>query len=120
MDGTTASAVVDITPLLNTLIDLLAVVALTVGTWAAHKYGTKVGIEKDSEIRKYLDEAILNGINFAATKLKAAGDNIDEIELKNQRLAEAANYVVKGVPDALKHFKIDEARLKTLIEARLS
>lgn len=119
MDTQVATTVIDISPLLNSLIELAGVALLTVATWAAHKYGKKLGIEQDSKVREYLDDAIAKGIAFGEAKLKEQAGKIDEIDIKNAKIAEAANYVTKGVPDALKRFKIDDERLKQLIIARL-
>jgi hypothetical protein len=41
------------------------------------------------------------------------------LEVRNAAVAEAASYVIERVPDAVKHFGLNRARIEALIEARL-
>lgn len=111
--------VVDLSPVLQLTIELLGAVVLALAGWAVTKFGKKLGLENDAKIRQYLDEAIKNGVAFAEQKLKEQAGKIDEVDVKNAKVAEAANYVIKAVPDAIKHFGVTPEKLADLVTARL-
>lgn len=115
-----SNLVIDLSPVLQLIIETLGAVVLALATWVVGKFGKKIGLENDAKIRAYLDEAIKNGVAFAEQKLKEQADKIDEIDVKNVKVAEAANYVINAVPDAIKHFGVSPEKLKDLITARLS
>lgn len=113
------STVLDLSPLLQTIIGLAAAAIGAVGTWAISWLGTKLKLEADSQIRTYLDQALVNGITYARQKLgeKAAGVRVDA---GHPLVAEAAEYVMQYVPDALAQFGITEQGVRDLVLARLA
>ena len=110
---------VDLSPILNVAIDLLAVVLMALGTWALAKLGRKLGLEADDQVRLYLNDALERGIGWAKEKATRDAQDLARVEVRNKAVAEAVNYVIERVPDALKHFELDEQRVKKLVEARL-
>lgn len=117
--ATTTQYAIDLSPILTDVIQALAVLLLALGSWAIKKLMTKLGLEHDDKIRGYLEEALLNGIEFAKKKAGDAAQSLHSIEVKDKVVADAANYVAKGVPDALRHFGITDERLKEMLLARL-
>ena len=107
---------IDLTPLLDIGLEILAAVVMVLASWAIGKFMKKLGIEKDEAIRHYLDGALRAAIEYGKNQVK---DKNITIETENEAVAHAANYVVAQVPDALKHFKIDPAGLERLIRSRL-
>lgn len=120
METTTA---VDITPLLEQLLLLLGIVLTAVASWAGKKLSDKLGLEKESEARKYVQEALQTGINFAMKEAKKRAQDIKDPEVENKLVADAANYAITHVPDGLKLLKLDpvrdRARIEEIIRARL-
>ena len=111
---------IDLTPILNIAVDLLAVVLMTLGGWAVARLGRKFGLEADDQVRVYLNEALASGIGWAKERAKSKGEDFATIEVRSQAVADAANYVIERVPAAVRHFKLDEARVRQMIEARLA
>lgn len=111
---------IDIAPLLLELLSALAAVLLAAGTWAIKRLATKFGLENDAKIRSYLEDALVSGIEFGKKKVEKAIEGMDDVQIKDKVVAEAASYVVKGVPDALRHFGVTEERLKEMLLARLT
>lgn len=115
---------INIAPTVQTFIELgfvalSAVVAWLVGGLVS-MLRQKTGIQIDDSMRFYIDQAILNGLRFAREKALDGGGSIHNPAVKNQMVALAAAYALDKVPDALKHFGLDdEDRLKELVVARL-
>lgn len=110
---------IDVTPVLNLGIDLLALVLMALGSWAIARLGRKFGLEADDQIRVYLGEALVSGIGWAKEQARKRSQDMARIEVRNKLAAEAAGYVIERVPDAVKRFGLDRQRIEKLIEARL-
>ncbi|MCH7870678.1 MAG: hypothetical protein IID33_03160 [Planctomycetes bacterium] len=110
---------IDLTPVLGIVIDLLAAALMTLGGWALAKLGRKFGLEADDQVRIYLGEALAGGIGWAKEQARKRSEDIAHIEVRSKLVAEAANYVIERVPDALKRFGLDRERIEKLVEARL-
>lgn len=119
------TTVIDFSPVLSdvltVLMGLISLGALWLGKrvdkWLTEKTKTEVTFAEDL-IRKYLNDALSKSLDLALSKLEATGD-WTKIQTKSLVLAEAANYVIKTVPDALSHFGITQERLLEMLEARL-
>ena len=109
---------IDFSPLFDFGVQVLALILFVLVSWAVQKLIKKLGLSVDAEVRTYLDEAIWRGIGYARTRL--AGDKRKiTLEVKDKVVADASNYVISKVPDALSHFKIDERALAEMVAARL-
>ena len=75
--------------------------------------------EADNQVRVYINEALERGLGWAREKARQEGADFATIEVRSQAIADAANYAIERVPDAVKHFKLDETRVRQMIEARL-
>lgn len=113
---------------LTSLVDLLLqaglVVVLGLLGLAINWFSKKTGLEIDAKQRAVLDEVIGNAISLARSRLVGPDGQVT-VNLKNDALTMAAQYVVASVPGALKHFGIDPAtaegklKLAKMVEARL-
>jgi hypothetical protein len=123
-EPTTTAAVsqtlVDLKPIIDTAIGLAATVLLTMGSFAARWLLTKLRLDADAQVRGYLDAAISNAVAYGAAQAAAFADPRSKVDLRSEAIASAANYLVARVPDALRHFGLDEADVKHLLEARLA
>lgn len=78
----------------------------------------RFAIELDEKHAAAINQAIYNGLSFAKQKGLDWTKNLS-VEIKNQAIAEAARYVERSVPDALRHHGLGEDRLAELILARI-
>ena len=99
-------------------ISILGALFLSVLTFAANRLGDKLGLERDSQIRELVNDAIHNAINFAIQRLHERSERYT-IETEKEILADIVNYVVNSIPEALTHFGITQERLVEMVEARL-
>jgi hypothetical protein len=107
---------IDLSPLLQQLLELLAVALLVMTTWIANSTRKWVG-EKNSELLgARLKETIKNGIAYGVNHIEKEKPTIN---VKDSITAYAAQYVIDRVPDTLKHFNITQDSLAKMIEARL-
>lgn len=109
---------IDLTPILEVAIDSLAVVLMALGAWALEKLGRKFGLEADDQIRLVLREALEKGVGYARERAREQGYDFARIDVRNEAAANAANYVISRVPDAVSHFGLDADGLRELVRAR--
>ncbi len=82
---------------------------------------TKTGIELDASTRAYLNTALDSAVGWATLKAsERLGRQPISIDVKSAVVADAANYLLDRVPDALAHFSLTNADVEQLIEARLT
>lgn len=107
---------IDLRPLLDAVWPLIVAVVTAIVGILARKALSWLNLSEDRMVREYLETAIVNGLELARQKL---GTVTPGVTTKSQVVAEAADYVIGRVPDALKRFDINEVSLKRLVEARL-
>lgn len=114
--------VIDFGPLFNLVIwPALSVVFLALAGVIAARIQKKWGIEVD---KKTIETAVQAGLHLAQSKV--ATSDITKIEVQSKIVADAANYAIAHVPDALKNMGVDvstdagKASLQEKIEARLA
>lgn len=115
------STLIDLGPILDQVVMLLAAALLAVGTWAVKKVSDKFGLENDDKIRQYLLSAVERGVEFGKHKAEEAVGDADwsKVDVKNEMVAYAATYVLTKVPDAVKRFNLTEEGVRDLILAKL-
>ncbi len=108
---------IDLRPLLDAVWPLIVVVVTAIVGVLSRKALSWLNLSEDRMVREYLEVALVNGLELARQRL---GSVPLGTTTKHQLVAEASNYVVGQVPDALKRFGLDEAALRRLIEARIA
>lgn len=117
------TVVLDLSPLTLELVKLAfaaLLAALTVG--ARVLYTTlkeKWGLEVEQAQRDKVNEAIQFALQYAETKVASAVDAKDNVEVKNQMVATAAEYVMAKIPDALDRLGVTPESVADLVEARI-
>lgn len=115
--------VIDLQPVAGDLFTIASAGLAAIGAWLLGGIlvllRQRYKLEVDDKVRAYLDEALYTAITWALAKAKDRVADIKNPHVKNQMLADAANYALARVPDAIKHFKITPEGLKEMIEARL-
>ena len=100
------------------LLPIVSVIAAAIAGWLANLLRVKFGLEIEQKHRDALQTALTNAAGLAIAKGKdvVAGK---EIDVKNPVIADAVNYVVAAVPDALKYFGLTPESLSEKIAARI-
>ena len=112
--------VIDFSPILNQLIELVGLLLVGVATWAVKKVADYFGLKQDDAARALIASAVNNGVKFAEGKLNTEVSKLDpRITVNSAFVAEAANYVVGHVPDALTRLGVTEQQLSEKILAQL-
>jgi len=110
---------IDLTPLLQAVVSLAVVLLTALGGWALKHLTDKLGLDKDSKVRQNIYDVFEKGLAYAAQKAVEKGQDFTKIEVKNQMIAEAAQYVIPKIPDGLAYFNITPKALEQMLEARL-
>lgn len=108
-------------PLTNALVVVAGAFITFISTQISLWLGKKLKLDSlkvEETIRGYLNEAAHRGIQWAVTKLQTS-NVLSSVEVKNQVLALATQYLIDRVPDALKRFNLDTESLKQYLEARV-
>jgi len=111
--------VIDLAPLIEPLIMILGTALSVIGLWAIRWLGTKNKVLADTEVRNYLQTALLQGLGLGIERTREFVKERGTVAVRSALVAEAAQYVLAQVPGALRHFKIDEVGVKRMLEARL-
>jgi hypothetical protein len=115
-----AAAGVDLTPVVSYGVELLfGGILLPVLGWAARRLSQSLRISDDDQVRRYLEQALLNALEFARELALQQGGNLADVQVRNRLVEDAANYVMPRVPDALKRFGIEPDGLREMLTARL-
>ena len=105
---------------MEVFIELLAAGLMAFGTWAIARLSTKLKLSSDSEMRKYLQNALERGVSFAVGVASEKAKEVNEIEVRNEMVRDAANYVIAKTPDALKSLGFTHEAVRDLVRARLA
>ena len=110
---------IDLSPIVNgVIVPLLTPILAAALLWLVYKVAALFHIKIQDSQRTLLETAIANGINFAQNKVASLPETV---AVTNPVVAQAAAYVIKTAPDALKALGLqnDSAALVTAITARL-
>lgn len=124
-----ADGVVDLGPLVTTLLPIVASIAMTVWlvlrAWAFQLLKRKTGWDLDATIGPIVDQGLQRGVDFAAERLKDRAAGGIPINMKAQAIETVADYAIEKLPDALNHFGLVDGKMKPtkklaeMIEGRL-
>lgn len=118
-----ANDVVDVGPAAVALIDWLAPVLVTVfvlvGGWLIVKVASLLGLKISAMQRAVIDHGLDRAIGYAIAKFGERAKGGIPVQMKNEAIAVAAEYAVRAVPGALKHFGKGRDDLADMIESRL-
>jgi len=122
-DGTASTTLINFNSVIESVIGLAAVSLAAAGHLAVSALKgfleKKTGLDLDSAVRSYLDPAIDKAVAYGQLKVTQLATDKATVDVHNETVAQAVNYLLARVPEALDHFGIDEASLKQMVEARL-
>ncbi|HMN51132.1 MAG TPA: hypothetical protein PKB01_03615 [Xanthobacteraceae bacterium] len=100
------------------LLAVVSVIATAIVGWLAELLRRKFNLDIDASHREALQTALTNGAGLLLGKIGGAASG-KKLDLKSVVLAEAVNYVLQAVPDAIRHFGITPESLAEKILAKL-
>lgn len=100
------------------LLAVVSVIATAIVGWLAELLRRKFNLDIDASHRDALQTALTNGAGLLLGKIGGAASG-RKLDLKSVVLAEAVNYVLQAVPDAIRHFGITPESLAEKILAKL-
>ncbi|MBP0439453.1 hypothetical protein [Tianweitania sediminis] len=104
---------------LSWLAPILFAVLMALAVWLLTKVTGWLGLKTNALQRDVVEQGLARAIGYAISKLgdRAAGGI--PIYVKSQAIEIAAEYALKAIPGALKHFEKTRDDLADMIEARL-
>ncbi len=100
------------------LLAVVSVVATAIVGWLAELLRRKFNLDIDAAHREALQTALTNGAGLLIGKAGSAVAG-KKLDLKSVALAEAVNYVLQAVPDAVRHFGITPEAVAEKLQAKL-
>ena len=110
---------IDLSPLMNEVWTLVGAVAIGLGAAALRWVLVKTGLSKvfsETEMRTRLTEVVENGIAYAQSKINLPMS----VDVKNQIVAMAGQYVISMAPDAVKKLGASKEAIEKRVEAEVS
>jgi hypothetical protein len=111
---------IDFAPLANLAITFLCTVLTLIAPVIALKLVQLLHLQGDDKARSVIASAIENGVALGkarAAEAIASGVNVD---VKNAVIANAMDYVLPKVPDAMKRLNVTPEGVASRIEAKLA
>lgn len=101
------------------LLAIISVLATAIVGWLAELLRRKFRLDIDAAHRDALQTALANGAGLVLTRIGGSlvGKKVD---LKHALIADSVNYVLKAVPDAIRHFGVTPESVAEKIVAKLS
>lgn len=97
---------------------LIGVIAIAVG-WLASRINRWLGLSIDKKHAQALHEAVGRGVRHALSKLRADMRGRAVVDVESRLVAETAIYLERLMPDALRHFGLDDETLDRLIRTHI-
>lgn len=114
------AATIDANPGAAFVLEAVLAALGVVVAWGVKVLADRVGLDRDSDLRRLFEEASLNGLAYARGQLGERFDQIDlDWEVEDEAVAEAAQYVLDAIPDTLRHFRLDKEGVTKRLRARL-
>lgn len=119
----TPSTVVDAGPAVASLIAYLTPAAVAaigaLGSWVLVRLKSFLGLKVDDLHRAAIEQGFERAIGFAMSKFGDKARRGIPIDVKNEAIKVASDYVLRAVPQALTHFGKSDSDIADMIEARL-
>jgi hypothetical protein len=119
----TASAPVtysmNLKPMLDAIVGLLAALLTGLGSWAVTRFSTYLKLQNDSQVRAVVTAGVNTAIGYAITKLQASTADLGSVKTQNALVAEATTFMAAHFADGLKYFGLSTDDLARMILARL-
>jgi len=115
----TTDGVVDLSPLIDVLVWAVGGALSALAAWALLALSKLLGLKSDSERRRYVQDAVNRGIDYAVTRAAEYARQKSKIPVRSEAIEIAVEYVLKAVPDGIKKLGLDRERVRAMVDARL-
>lgn len=89
------------------VVELIGTILTGLFTWLSIRIHKWIGVQIDEKHMRALHSAAMTGLNLALTKAGTAASALT-INTRSATVAEAANWMISSVPDALAHFGLSD------------
>ncbi|WP_366653708.1 hypothetical protein [Fodinicurvata sp. EGI_FJ10296] len=110
----------DLSPVLETVINVGAAMLLGAGSWAAKRLADRLGIEAESDLSRRLQDAVGWAVSYARSRAVDQGADLARVEVRNAVVADAIGYIGGHVPQTVRRLGLTDAAVAEMVEARLS
>jgi hypothetical protein len=100
------------------IVEIVGIAIATVVGWIVNLLRIRFGLEIEARHREALQTALTNAAGLVIGK----GENLAgklQVTVRNDAIAEAVSYVLKGAPDALAYFGLTPDRVRQMVEAKV-
>lgn len=113
------TATADLRPLWGYGVEVLGGGLSVLAGMATRALTKHLSVRNLDRTRTYLERALELAIQYAVELATRRGDDLAQVQVRDELVATAATYAARAVPDALRTFGIDEQGLKDRLRARL-
>ena len=99
------------------LVEIVSIGVAALAGWLFNLARVRLGLDIDARHRDTLETALNNAVGLVINQLDSHAGAL-KLDVKNAVLAEAVTYVMKGAPDALKHFGLTPDRIREKVLAK--
>lgn len=115
---------IDFTPIIQYVLPVVLLVLTGVAVWlgsaAINYFQAKTGVTLGADARGLINDAIQRGIKFAEAQINEQVSRLDpKVTVSHPIVAQASNYVIQAVPDALVKAGVTQEALAQKILAEL-
>lgn len=124
LTGPALAATIDVSPivvLVRPALEAIAsavitIVATAVGVWARRWFG----LAAEARMRDALHSALTTAAGVAIADISdAAARKLSRLEIESELVAGGVGYVLRGAPDAVRFFGLDEEQLAEMVRSRI-
>jgi hypothetical protein len=114
-----ADGVVDVSPVLDVVIAAVGAALVALVTWVGRAATLWLGLKSDSEIRRYVQDAMERGVQLAIKRARDYSKDHGKISVKDDMIETAFEHVISAVPGGVKLLGLTDESIRRSIEARL-
>lgn len=115
----TEAHVIDASVAAAPLVEIIVAVATLLIGWGVKVLRDKFKIDENGRLNELINDAINSGMNYAFHQLEKKKQKLT-FETENEFVAHATNYILNGVPTALKLLGVTKEHVTEMVEARLA
>lgn len=109
---------IDLAPITSMALEFVFGLVAVFGAFVLNALRKKFNFDSEGVLNERLNEAIERGLMYANEKLVENNKSLTR-STENEFVAEAVNYVIKGVPKTIQHFGLTQERIKELVLSRV-
>lgn len=116
---TVTATAIDLSPILQPLIQLAGLILMGVASWAVAKVAQLAGLGQQTALKQALIDATGRAIQWGESQIGQKIGSGASIETHNAVVAAAANYLISKMPDTLKSLGYTPQSIEDWVVAHL-